>query len=43
MVKRIFLSLDDNDFKKLEALKGNKTWMQLLVEPLLKEAEEYND
>jgi len=34
MVKRIFLSLDDDDFEELKVLKGKLTWDQLLVDPL---------
>lgn len=40
MVKRIFLALDDDDFEALEVLKGKRTWMEFLVEPLLKKAKE---
>ncbi|MEM1525263.1 MAG: hypothetical protein QW618_03885 [Nitrososphaerales archaeon] len=36
MVKRIFLVLDDDEFDRLVKLKGNKTWKELLVDPLLK-------
>ena len=41
MVKRIFLTLDDDDFEKLKSLKGEKTWEEFLVTPHLeKEASE---
>jgi len=36
MVKRIQLILDDEDFEKLKKLKGDKTWEELLVEPVLR-------
>jgi len=38
MVKRILLTLDDDQFNKLEALKGGETWEQFLVTSLLKKA-----
>lgn len=37
MVKRIFLVLDDGDFNRLVEMKGDKTWEEFLVEPLLKQ------
>lgn len=40
MVRRIFLSLDDDDFEKLRALKGERTWEEFLVKPHLEEAED---
>jgi hypothetical protein len=39
MVRRIFLTLDDGDFDKLESLKGKRTWEEFLVKPHLEEAE----
>jgi len=35
MVKRIFLSLDNDDFEKLKATKGKRTWEEFLVKPHL--------
>lgn len=35
MVKRIQLILDDKDFERLKKIKGNKTWEELLVKPIL--------
>lgn len=37
MVRRIFIALDDDDFAKLESLKGKRTWEEFLVKPHLKE------
>lgn len=39
MVKRVFIYLDDDEFEKLVKLKGNKTWKEFLVEPILKKKE----
>lgn len=37
MVKRILLVVDDDEFEKLKAAKGSKTWEEFLVkERLLK-------
>lgn len=37
MVRRIFITLDDDDFERLEALKGKRTWEEFLVKPHLEE------
>ncbi len=34
LVKRIFLTLDDDDFDELKVLKLGLTWDQLLIDPL---------
>ena len=39
MVKRIQLTVDDDVFEQLDKMKGDKSWKQFLVEPLLKKAE----
>ena len=39
MVRSIQLRVDDDVHKKLKEMKGDRTWEQFLVEPLLKEAE----
>ena len=40
MVKRIQLTVDDAVFEKLRELKGEKSWEQFLVEPLIQKAKE---
>lgn len=40
MVKRIQLTVDDAVFDKLRELKGERSWEQFLVEPLIQTAKE---
>lgn len=40
MVRRIFIALNDPVFEELEAMKGERTWKEFLVDPLLKKTEE---
>jgi len=35
MVRRVQLILDDKDFERLKRIKGEKTWEELLVKPIL--------
>ena len=39
MVKSIQLRVDDDVHEKLVELKGAKTWLQFLVDPVLEKAE----
>ena len=39
MVKSIQLRVDDDVHEKLKKLKGDRTWEQFLVEPLIKKEE----
>ncbi len=40
MVRRIFLTLENEKFEKLLKIKGNKTWERLLVDELLEKPHE---
>ena len=40
MVKRIQLTVDDAVFDKLKELKGERSWEQFLVEPLIQKTKE---
>ena len=40
MVKRIQLTVDDPVFDKLRELKGERSWEQFLVEPLIQKEKE---
>ena len=39
MVKRIQLTLDDEVFERLKEMKGDKSWEEFLVEPLIRDSE----